>query len=132
MRDVIPSSILHFVMKHELSIDWFDSCFQIFGTMDGFSIVKWAAKVVNPFYVDVYCRLSVVFLDNRGKRIKASDQWKWFPNAYSKNRYAQMDCDFTYLIKGNTVQEISSVVKTTYQEARNISEIDFHILQETF
>jgi len=118
-------------MKHEFSINWFDGCFQIFGTMDGFSIVKWAVKVVNSFYVDVYCRLNVVFWDHQGKRIKASDQWKWFPNAYSKNQYAPTDCGLTYRIKGNTEQEISGVVKTTYQEAENISEIDFHILHQT-
>lgn len=100
--------------------------------MDGFSIVKWAVKVVNPFDVDVYYRLFVVFLDHRGKRIKTSDQWKWFPNAYSKNRTVQTDCGFTYLIKKHTEQEISGVVKTTYMEARSISEIDFHILQERY
>ena len=118
-------------MKHELAMNWFDGCFQIFGTMDGFSIVKWGVKVVNPFCVDVYCRLFVVFLNQRGKRIKASEQWKWFPDAYSRNQYAQTDSGFAYLIKQNTVLEISGVVKTTYQEARNISEIDFHIRQET-
>ncbi|MBW2489948.1 MAG: hypothetical protein JRE65_02200 [Deltaproteobacteria bacterium] len=119
-------------MKHEHSMDWFDGGFQIFGTMDGVSIVKWAVKVVNSFDIDVYCRLYVGFLDRRGKRIKVSEQWKWYANAYSKNRYVQSDAGFKYLIKKNGVQEISGVVKITYPEAGSISEIDFHILQETF
>lgn len=100
--------------------------------MDGFSIVKWTVRVVNPFYVDVYCRLSVVFLDRRGKRIKTSNQWKWFPDAYSKHQYDQTDCGFRYLIRKNAVQEISGVVKTPYPEAKSISEIDFHIMHEIF
>ena len=119
-------------MKKELSIDWFDGSFKIFGTMDGFSIVKWAVNVKNSFDVDVYCQLSVVFLDHRGNRIKASDQWKWFPDAYSKHQYDQSDCGFRFLIKKNTVQEISGVVKTPYPEAKSISKIDFHILKDTF
>jgi hypothetical protein len=119
-------------MKNELSIDWFDGCFEIFGTMDGFSIVKWNVKVANPFDVDVYCRLSVVFLNYRGKKIKASDQWKWFPDAYSKHQYDQSDGGFRYLIKKNAVQEIFGVVKTPFSEAKRISEIDFHILHQAF
>ena len=119
-------------MKKELSIDWFDGSFKIFGTMDGFSIVKWAVRVKNSFDVDVYCRLSVVFLDHRGNRIKASDQWKWFSDVYSKHQCDQTDGGFRYLIKKNAVQEISGVVKTPYLETKRISEIDFHILHEAF
>ena len=118
------------ISQHINSIDWFDGYFWIFGTMDGFSIVKWTVKIVSPSHDDVYCRLCVDFSDNRGKKIETSEQWKWYPNVYSKNRSTRMEGGFRYLLKGNTVQEMSGIVKTTYEEAGNISGIDFHILRE--
>lgn len=120
------------ILLNKKSIYWSNGRFRIFGIMDGFSLVRWAVNVVNPFDVNVYCLLSVVFLDHSGKRIESAEKWKWFPDAYSKHRHVQTDSGFRYLIKENTVKEISGVVKTSSVEAGRISKIDFHLLQETF
>jgi hypothetical protein len=114
-------------MEHEPIIDLFDSRFQIFGTMDGFSLVKWVVKVENTSYVDVYLRLSLDFLDQRGEKIIASKKWQWFCSVYSQKHHTPMDRGCCYLLKGGTVKEISGIVKTTANEAGRFADIDFRI-----
>ena len=114
-------------MKDERSTRLLDSHFHIFGTMDGFSLVKWAVKIKNSLNADISCRLFVCFLDKRGGRINASGKWKWFPDPYSQKRYLHMDQGLTYCLKKNRVKEISGTVKTTAQEASRFEYIDFRV-----
>lgn len=114
-------------MAHESAIRLLDSGFRIFGTMDGFALVKWAVKIENPLYFDVYCRLSFDFLDHRGEIVKVSEQWQWFFNVYSQKRHTRMDRGCRYLIPSGSVAKRSGVVKTTSQEANRFAGIDVRI-----
>jgi len=115
------------VKEHEPAINLLASSFRIFGTMDGFAIVKWAVKIENPLHLDVYCRLSFDFLDHRGKLVEVVEGWQWFFNVYSQKPHPRMDRGCKYLIQGGSVTEISGVVKTTAQEANSFAGIDVRI-----
>ena len=114
-------------MEHESAINLFDSSFRIFGTMDGFSLVKWAVKVENSLHIDVSFRLSFDFLDHRGEIVEVSERWQWFFHLYSQKRHTRMDRGCRYLIQSGSVAEISGVVKTTAQEANSFAGIDVRI-----
>ena len=114
-------------MEYTPLINLTDSNIKIFGTMDGFSIAKWVLKVENPFDDDVCCRLSFDFLDKRGVAIGASDQWKWFFDVYSKKQLEHINRGCLYLIRGNSIREISGLVKTTAQEAARFADIQYRI-----
>ena len=114
-------------MEYEPSINLTGGSVKIFGTMDGFSIVKWVLKVENSFDEDVRCRISFDFLDQRGERIDASDQWKWFFDVYSKRQSGQVNRGCLYLIEGNSTREISGFVKTTAREAGRFADIQCRI-----
>ena len=114
-------------MEHTPVIELFDSRFEIIGTMDGFSLVKWAVKVNNTSNVDVYLRLYLDFLDQRGETIIATEKWQWFCGVYSQKHHEPMDRGCRYLLKGGTIKEISGVVKTTTDEAVRFADMDFRI-----
>ena len=114
-------------MGQKSAIRLLDSSFRIFGTMDGFALVKWAVKVENPLPIDVDCRLSLDFLDHRGEIVAVSEQWQWFVNVYSQRQHARMDRGRTYLIQSSSVSEISGIVKTPATEAISFAGVDVRI-----
>jgi len=114
-------------MEHEPAINLLDSNFRIFGTMDGFALVKWTVKIENPLHLDVYYRLSFDFLDHLEKIVEVAEGWQWFCNVYSQKPHPRMDRGCKYLIQGGSVTEISGIVKTTAQEADSFAGIDVRI-----
>ena len=114
-------------MEHKPVIELSDSRFQIVGTMDGFSLVKWAVKVNNISYIDVYLKLSLDFLDQRGEKIIATKKWQWFYGVYSQKHHEPMDRGCCFLLKGGTVKKLSGIVKTTADEAGRFADMDFRI-----
>ena len=114
-------------MAHEPVIRLLDSSFRVFGTMDGFALVKWAVKVENPLHIDVDCRLFLDFLDHRGKIVEVSEQWRWFFSVYSQKQHMRMDRGCKYRIQSSSAVKISGVVKTTAQEATRFESVDVRI-----
>ena len=114
-------------MKPKSTIHLFDSRFRIFGTMDGFSLVKWTVKAENISHVDVSFRLSFNFWDQHGNTINAASKWQWFLSTYSQKQHAPMDRGKRYLLQSGMAKEISGVVKLKAPEASRFAGIAFHV-----